>query len=261
MAQAGTPPNGTEPQNDGTNNPDPQNAAPAGAKRKIAGKYDSIEEAVEKGYVGLEQGFHSLSENVNKLTRIMESAMAGNDDPAYNATPVGRGGSSSDPYNRHPSPDDVDPKEFLLNPGEFLRKRDQQMLGQVANIVQNAVANAQVVNDFRSQNRDLSKHEKLVQIFLKDEDPRQPLRNRLDAAAVKAKAYLAQMKAEANGGNQPPAADDYIDRPAGAPYQQRNTQQSAPQSVNAEEQELVEYINERQAGYASHFGGPSQNSK
>ena len=261
MAQAGTPPSGTEPQNGGTSTQTPE-----AGKRKIAGKYDSIEEAVEKGYVGLEQGFHNLSETVGKLTKIMEAAMAGSDESDYRAPsgmPVGRGGPAADPYGRQPAhPDDIDPKEFILNPGEFLRKRDEQILIRVGNVVSAAMANAQVVNEFKAQNPKLAKHEKLVQLMLRDENPRDPLPTRLANAGKRAEAYLAQMKAELTG--QPaalPNGSEYVERPAGEPFQPGFQPPAGNNQTTAEEQELIEYINERQAGYSSHFGGPPQNVK
>ena len=259
MAQAGTTPGGTEPQNGGTSI-QPQSDA---GKKKIAGKFDTIEEAVEKGYMGLEQGFHSLSETVGKLTKIMEAAMAGTDDQSDYRAPsgvqVGRGGPASDPYGRQSHPDDIDPKEFILNPGEFLRKRDEQILLRVGNVVSAAMANAQVVNEFKAQNPKLAKHEKLVQLMLRDENPRDPLPTRLANAGKRAEAYLAQMKAELTGQSAAlPNGSEYVERPAGEPFRPGMQPPVGNNQTTAEEQELIEYINERQAGYSSHFGGPPQ---
>lgn len=255
-----TTPQGSEPQSEGTDN---QNQAGTGsnAPRKIAGKFNSLEEAVEQGYVGLEKGYHQLSENVAKLTRIMETAMTPGDDPAYRSAPVGRGGPASDPYGRNApqGEDDIDPKEFILNPGQILKQREEKLLNLVGRVVTNAVSQAQIVNDFKAQNPDLMKHERLVQAFMAQQDPRLDLATRLAESAKSARAYLAQLKAEFTG--QParvPSGSDYVEPARGEGSGNPPIPGAAPATLGTDEKELMDYINERHALYSSHFGSPTK---
>ena len=288
MAQAnqnpGTTPQGSEPQNDGTSQGlpigtpaqgDPAHSSyggdnpPPTPPRKIAGKFDTLEEAVEKGYMGLEQGFHAMSEKVGYLTQLFEKAMTPQDQGG-SGIPVGRGGPANyddrgvDAYGRRlqPGEDEIDPKEFILNPGQVLKMRDEKLLNLVGRVVTDAISQSQVVNDFKSQNSDLAKHERLVKAFMDQQDQRLPLATRLANAAQSTRGYLAQMKAEFTG--QParvPAGSEYVEPARGqGQYSDPNApnlggNQNQPYSSN-DEKELVDYINERQALYASHFGGP-----
>jgi hypothetical protein len=271
MPNPGTTPQGSEPQNDGTDNQNQQGSESGSSqpKRKIAGKFDTIEQAVEEGYVGLERGFHQLSENVGRMTRLLESAFEeGSNNPPRGGggVPVGRGAPGGyDPYGRYQpqSEDDIDPKEFILNPGQVLKAREERLLQMVGRVVSTAVSNAQVVNDFKAQNPDLVKHERLVQAFMAQTDQRKPLADRLADAATSTRTYLAQLRAEATGSSgRPPAGSEYVEPHRGgtgdAPVGTPQPTGMPGQSISEDEKELYDYIAERNALYSSHFGGGSK---
>jgi hypothetical protein len=218
-----------------------------GGKKKIAGKWDTVEQAVEEGIGGLEKGFHSMSENVSKLTKLVEATLT---------QPIGREGVRSDPYQREGRQivdDEVDPAKFIMNPGEFLRKRDEKLATTIVNQVVDLLGNVTAVNDFKSSNPHLVKHERVVQAFMKDQDPRLPIRDRLNAAGKAAEAYLTSLKVDLNAGNPNPSPQggDYVEAPSGGTPPRK----PIPADDDAEgEKALTDYINERNRTMADHFG-------
>lgn len=230
---------GGQPQKDATN--------PDGTKRKIAGKFDTIEEAVEKGYTGLETKMHEISGTVSKLVKVLESALA-----SPGPTPIGSHGSD-DGYNRGGTvnEDDIDPVEFLKHPNAVLMKREVKLAERISGQVVDLVGNMMAVSNFKSQNPDLTKHEKLVQAFVRDEDPRLPTAERLQNAGARTREYLKTLKVDLNADlpNRAPAGEHYNEGPTGfAP-----NRPSAPVAEEGEA-ELVNYINERNRNMAEHFG-------
>ena len=151
-----------------------------GTKKKIAGKFDTMEQAVEEGYLGLEKLVLANSEKVSALTRVIEAALTTDPGPP----PLdNRSGRASDPYGRSPNPDDpINPAEFISDPGSYLRQRDERLLQGVVRIVGNAMAGKEAVDEFKRANPDLIKHEKLVKAFMRDLDPRQSISDRLEEA-------------------------------------------------------------------------------
>lgn len=277
---AGSGPQGNAGTGD-NNNPNQSNdGSGSGDGKLIAGKWKTVEEAVEKGYGGLEQGFHQLSEQVGGLVRILEAAM----DPSSQQgggggyTPVGQGGGGGQGWQpgggqdygrgqQQNDPDYVNPADFVVNPGQHLRQRDERLLNRVQNIVAttvtNVVANASVVNDFKARNPDLLPHELTVQGFMRNLDPRIPLAKRLDMAAKQTRDYIGSIKGSGGGPNPNPApnASQYVEGPRGPAQlggqgnqQQQNSNEGIPLSEQDSEEGLAAYINERNNSLAQNFG-------
>ena len=220
-----------------------------GGKKKIAGKFDTIEQAFEEGYVGLERGYHAISENVSKLTKLVEAVIT---------NPIGVNGQS-DPYQRTGQQvvsDDIDPAKFLMNPGEYLQKRDEKLATRIVSQVVDLVGNMNAVNDFKSNNPDLVKHEKIVQAFLRDQDPRLPTNEKLAAAGNAAREYLKSLKVDLNAGNpnRAPKGEGYVEAPTPGTFQPGVTQIVSNDTEG--EKELLNYIQERNKDMADHFGAP-----
>lgn len=272
----GTTPSGSEPQgNDGTGTSDNNNPNPGAPPRLIAGKFKTMEDAVEHGYLGLERGYHQLSEQVGALTRVMEAALTpdprtgGYDRGAPGGVPVGSGGAGrGDDYGRRVDPDQVDAAAFLTNPQQVLAQREERLLGKVGDLVGNVVANAMAVQEFKSRNPDLTPHERVVQTFMRDLDPRQyrSVGERLDQAGKLARQYLTSIRAGQHGvPNVVPGAGTYVEPPAGGQVPAYTPPGANPdgspmggnspvQQVTAEEQELLDYIKERNANLNASFG-------
>lgn len=272
----GTTPAGSEPQDDGTGNPN-NNPNPGAPPRLIAGKFKTVEEAVEHGYQGLERGYHQLSEQVGALTRVMEAALTPDPrtggysrDPAVGGVPIGSGGTGrGDDYGRRPDPDQVDAAQFLANPQQVLAQREERMLNRVGDLVGNVVANAMAVQEFKSRNPDLAPHERVVQTFMRDLDPRQyrTVGERLEQAGKMARNYLTSVRAGPHGvPNTVPQGGTYVEPPTGNAAPAYTPPGANPDGspmggnlnpanqVSSEEKELLDYIAERNANLNASFG-------
>ena len=221
--------------------------------KKYAGKYNSLEEAVELGYGGLEKGFQELNEKFGNMTRLLEAAVAPQEPvmtvgaPSYNQP-------GYDPYGRGtpPSPQNYT-VDFLTNPAAHLEARENAMLTKVAGIVQNTVTNAMAVADFKLRNSDLVKHEPLVRTFMAQTDGRKPISERLEEAGKAARAYIAQNFQQPV--NTPPGGNSYVEPPRGAiTNYPPGSPAPVPGNTSTEEQELVDYMNDRNAAKAQNMG-------
>jgi len=241
-----------------TNTPITPAVAPGtdGGKKKIAGKFDSLEQAVEEGYVGLEKLVHGLAEGQAKLVKVIEGALA------TPTAPIGSSGYREDPYRREgrqqvDDDETVDPAKFLLNPGDFLQKRDERLATKIITSVVDLVGNMNAVNQFKTDNPDLVKHEKVVQAFMNDQPRNKSTAERLKGAGEAAREYLKSLKVDLNAGNptRAPQGQEYVEAPAGG----FRPGMTIPKEDDAEgEKDLLNYISERNADMASHFGSPPQ---
>ena len=251
-AQGQQPQNSNDPQNQqGNQNPAANQPAPL-----IAGKFKSIDDMGQ----AFDSGFHDLTEKIGQLTRLVEVVVDNRSQPGY--VPVGQsGGGRYDGYNRQPAPqDEIDPQQFILNPGQVLRQREdnlrREMAQQVATVVQDVVGNMIAVTDFKSRHPELVQHEPLVQSFMRNTNPRDPLAKRLEDAGKQTTDYLARsgIGRQQQGGSAAPNGSTYIEAPnrnAAPPAANLGNQVPAQSS---DEAELAAYINERNNDFAAKFG-------
>lgn len=232
-------------------------------KRLIAGKYETIEDAVEQGIIGMEQAFHKTREDLAKVTRVLEHVVSSSNQPQdYRGgyAPVGTAGNRGNDYGRGApanDPDYVDPAAFIVNPGQVLQQRDQRMLARVANVVQDVVTNAMVVAEFKRQNPDLVPHERIVRAFMNETDASKSYNERLADAASMTKRYLAEVRGNQGNNNPPPSGGNYVEHPRGAGNPGIPIVPGAgapPVATSEEEQELMEYISERNKDISARFG-------
>ena len=230
----------------------PQDGGTGGAKKKIAGKWDTLEEAVEQGYVGLEQAYHRQGEELATIKRLLEEVVAQGPvaNPGAPAIDIDQGsGRVSDPYGRGT----IDTADFLVNPQKYLDERDAVLKKDLVKIVGDSVSGAMAVSDFKASNPDLAKHERIMRTFMGETDPRKSIPDRLIDAAKMAREWLAKVKAEGqNPGGPAPKGDGYVEGPNGGDPGKR-----AAAPVVAEEgteEELADYVRERQLDIANHFG-------
>lgn len=239
QANTGTTPSGSEPQKAG--------ATDSGVKRKYAGKFDSLEEAVEKGYTGLETQVQELSTRFSAVAKLLEDALTS--DPARGSTvPVGQaGGDNSGAYGRG-GDINIDPAQFLANPGQVIKQVEDRAYARAVKSSADLIANAMVVQEFKSRNHDLIPHEAVVSSFLQRTDPKKALAERLEDAAKETRTYLGKLKAEWTGQSRTPEGDEYVESPGGdrAPRQAANAQEA--------DETLDEYVRARHMERARHFG-------
>lgn len=219
--------------------------------KKYAGKYNSLEEAVELGYGGLERGFQELNEKFGNMTRLLEAAVAPQEAvPTVGATYQ----LGYDPYGRGTPPAANNAAvDFIMNPHAHLEARENALLQKVGNIVSNTVQNAMAVADFKLKNADLVKHEPLIRTFMAQTDARKPVAERLEEAGKAARAYISQNFQQPT--NPPPGGTNYVEPPRGA-ITNYPPGSPAPTALSTSEDEaaLVEYLNQRNATTAQNMG-------
>jgi hypothetical protein len=242
--------------NPGTPDPgQPQNDAgnPTNQPKKYAGKYNSLEEAVELGYGGLEKGFNELNEKFGNMTRLLEAAVSAPQEPVPTVGPTNYNQPGYDPYGRGNPPTNNAAVDFLMNPNAHLEARENALLQKVGTIVSNTVTNAMAVADFKLRHPDLIKHEPLVKTFMGQTDPRKSVSERLEDAAKAARAYISQnFQAPANP---PPGGHNYVEPPRGpVTMLPPGSPPPSPSNTTEEEQALVDYLNERNATKAQNMG-------
>ena len=187
-----------------------------------------------------------MSENVGKLTKIVEALVT---------NPIGERGRE-DPYQRmgrQVDDSEVDPTKFLLNPGKFLQERDDKLARNIVGQVVDLVGNMNAVNQFKADNPDLIKHEKIVQAYMRDQDSSKPISERLKGAGTAARDYLKSLKVDLNAGNdnRAPRGKDYVEPPAGG-----GRQIPIPSADDDAEGEkaLLKSLADRNKDMADHFG-------
>jgi hypothetical protein len=256
-------------------NAQPQGNEGAGKQgKKYLNKYDSIDDAVEKGIGGLEQGFHETRQQLKAIQDLLELAV----NPQ---NPSNQGGYSSvgsrgaedrrGEYGRgeFTIEDSIEPAEWITSPGKALRRvnevREQRLMAGVGNFVNAAVAGAMAVSDFKRENPDLIEHEHIVSHFMKSTDPRLPVDRRLRQAAKDTKAYLTSLrrngKKSDDEAGRTPNNEEFVEEPTGGNEDLRLEERASDDgSGNNKDDTLDSYIAERRKSRQKHFAPPSKQS-
>lgn len=240
-------------------------------KKKYLNKYDSLDDAVEKGIGGLEQGFHETRQQLKAIQDLLELAINPGSDNRTGFAPIGsRGADQGDQgYNRGPQAieDTIDAAEWITSPGKALRRvneaRDRNLMNSVGNFVNQAVAGAMAVSDFKRENPDLIEHEHIVSHFMKNLDPRMALDKRLREAAKQTKAYLKSVRGNGKGrddeAGRAPEGDEFVENPAG--LRESDNRQAGDEGVGDNKDDtLDEYIAQRRKDKSKHFAPPVRNN-
>lgn len=257
----GGAPQGNEPP---SGNVDPNQNQP----KLIAGKYKNIDEAIEATV----SGYHDLSEKVANTNRLLEAAMTNpqpNNGPNYGqqsgygngngngGMPIGYGAPPSyGSYGRAPDPDYIDPAAFITDPNAHLKQRDEKMMQRVSGVVGQIVNNAMVVNEWKSQNRDMVPHERIVKVYMDESaNSGKPLAQRLDEAGQRTREYLAKIKG-GNGSGAAPTGNDYVESPSSRQPAQNSNFAPNPFASNQTEDDanLTEWMKERSEQFQQNFG-------
>jgi len=240
--------------------PQPHAEQKIDAPQLIGGKYKNMDEVV----VANERAYQDTNEKINKLTQVLELALAPQPQPnyrqpdyGYSGVPVGQqsqGGqpaSYADPYGRG---EVIDPTAFITNPGKFLQERDDKLTGriiqQVSGVVQEVVSNAMIVGDFKARHQDMIQHEPLVRSFMERMDQRIPLAKRLEDAATQTKQYLQTIRGSVNAA---PSGGEHVEAPTTGAIGGGGGA-AAVVADDGSEADLASYIQERNNDFAARFG-------
>ena len=245
-----------------TENPGTSSSSDAGGtkseerRRKIGGKYDSVEDAVEELIKTRDSAFHETREELGAIKQLLERAM----------TPIGRNDYNGDQGYRRGSRDDdedqVDAAEFLATPQKVLRRREEKLRQQLEQTNQRAmstmIGNAAIVLRFQMKNPDLDEHEDLVQSFLGKTNPNDNLAKRLAAAGKATRTYLARIKGSSEDDNEEedagrnPDTEEFVEGTA-KPGQGSKARSKSDEDEPTPDNELGDYISERKAFKSSRF--------
>ena len=213
----------------------------SGAPRKLAGKFESVEE-LEKSYAELEKArtqdrmeFSTVREELGQVKSALEQF-------AY-------GQSQREAFRPMQDPDPQARSQavltrFYADPEGTLREVEERAytrLRQEQAINQDRVA---VIQQWTNDNPDLAQYPELVKYYVEQTDGRLNPRTRLDQAAPKVRARILELKGHREPSN--PQPGDRIEAPGGGSGvpTQRQPVQAAPTSREAE---LRAYVAERQA--------------
>lgn len=245
--------------------------------RKIAGKFDSLEEAVEKGYTGLETAYHETREEIGAIKQLLERAMTpigsrgGRDDDYGNDENYRRGRQQRDRDDRD---DDFDEAEFIASPKKILRRREEQLSRNLEDRVtrRNAsmINNAAQVLRFQMQNPDLDEHENIVEGFYRKTDPNKSTYDRLKEAGKQTRQYIAKFKTGDDGDSgagRSPEGDEYVEGAARGANDRAanrkgdaedNTSSNAAKGVFNADDQLSQDIAEQRAWKSKRFAAPDR---
>jgi hypothetical protein len=245
----------------------------SGHKRKIAGKYDSIEEAVEKGILGMENAFHSTREEVGAIKQLLERTMqpigSRGQEADYNDDSYGRGRRARD------DEDDFDETEFIASPKKIIKQREARLAKhleqRLANQNRALINNTAQVLRWQMQNQDLDEHESLVEGFYKKTDPNKTVFERLKDAGKQTRTYLKKLKGDnedddaGRSAGRNPNSDEFVEGSAGAGRggnrqksndDDANSNDNSPGSIYGDA-ELASEIEERRRFKSSRFQAKS----
>lgn len=229
-------------------------------RRKIGGKFDSVEAAVESLVTSGDKNYHEVREEIGAIKQLLERAM----------TPIGAQGNQDDQgYSRGRQADDsdedsIDPTEFLATPAKVLKRREAKIIKAMeekqAQRTAALVANAATVLRFQMKNPDLDEHETLVQGFLRETNPNDTLDKRLKDAGKRTRAYLAKLKGKGDdddddSAGRAPSKDEFVADGQGAGD---TGKAGAKDDDQTPDDDLASFVSEQRAWKAKRFAAPQR---
>ena len=222
--------------------PNPQDAGDEGGQKKLyAGKFASVE-AMEKGYLEAEKGFHEarqVRQEIQELRELVETGLV-------NVDGYGRGVA----ITANPTNPTVDGSQtltrFYTDPDGFLRERDERVIAETEKRIttrnsKEAELRGRIVT-WNEQNPDVAAFPDILEYWVKRTDGRLAPETRLDQAAVKVRERLVELRKgrQADG----PNPGDHVEQPGGeGEHGQANLPVRLPASNP--EAELAKYTAER----------------
>ena len=227
-------------------NPHPQGGQAEGGEKLIAGKFKTVEEAVTKGYGGLEKAFHETRQEVSRLADLMETRFAAQDQ-SYGQT--GRE-SFGNPQDQQQNAGTQILTRFYQDPeGVFRAVKEQakQEIYQETNRAQETEArNRAVLAEWTAKNPDISPYPDLLAFYVGQTDARLKPETRLEQAAIHVRKRVTELRGKPQGSG--PEPGDHPEGPSGGGENQQQTAGNrTPEAPRQEGSPLVGYLAERAA--------------
>lgn len=217
------------------NTPNSQGSGDGGEKL-IFGKYKTLEEA-ERGHKELERKFHESNDRWSKIDERFDAMETRFDEYGRGQRFVPQDDAQQPVRSR--STETL--TRFYQDPEAVLAERDERVVQRLRNEQAQAERNNRLVNDWLGANRDVAEYPELLTYWVGQQDQRLSPIKKLDAAAVKVRERVTQIKGEQEHSSAPDP-EHIIEAPGGqgAPRQQPRK----PQPVSQESQ-LAGYVAER----------------
>lgn len=232
-------------------------AAGSESRKKIAGKYDSVEQAIESIDKVILDNFHSIREEQSATRQLLERAFAPS-DPA--TTDVGARGRDDQGYTRGVAgEEDFDQVGFLSAPGKVLKEREGKSEARIVKALESRVtsmiANASIVSRFQAKNPDLDEHEGLVAMHMRQTDPRDGLAKQLNEAAKITRAYLEKLRGKGSSEDESgrTASNEEFEEAPTSRRAEGSTTTTSKERVQTQDEVLAESLAEHRAFKTSRF--------
>lgn len=218
------------PQNSGS-----QGGEGEGEQKLYGGKWKTLEEAVDKGYSGLEKGYHETREEIGSLRRLIEERIPERQE-AYN----------SERYvaRSEPAADDKETanrailSEFYSDPQGFKNRLKRETLDEIEHGKRRADEANQAYQAWATENPDVSAEIPLIDFYVRQQPTSLSPRERLNRATPAIREQLKRLRAPQAA--TAPGPNDHVENPGG----QRQAA-PAPQAPASGESNLAAYIAER----------------
>ena len=192
----------------------------------------------DKAYVEAERALYEQTTRIKELERRLDEVAT---QVAQPPPPAPGQEQFTDVYKSQAEQDAL--KKFYTNPVQFIREERQAAARDAVAFTQTLLAHQQLVEQFKRDNPDLAKHEKVVAMYVQSEPMTLPPDERLNRAAKKAREYLLDI-AGGKGNAIPPNPDAFVESPSGI---RTPAPTPPPEKASSPDAELADYAKERAA--------------
>lgn len=215
--------------------PAPQDGASEGGEKLYGGKWKTLEEAVDKGYTGLEKGYHDTREELAAVRRLIEERLPERGE-AYNP---------SEQYVRRSEPADPEAtnrailSEFYSDPQGFKDRIKRETLTELENTRKQGEQLQGIYNQWAGENPDISQEIPLIDFYVRQQSTSLSPRQRLERAAPLVREHIRRLRAPTPAAA--PGPNDHVENPGGG----RAPAAPAKPVVQSQEESLASYLAER----------------
>lgn len=181
-------------------NPKPQDAESEGGKPEfLLEKFGSVEDQA-KGYAELEKKYHADLDNLKQEVKSLKQG------PRPEELQPRSGGVSADE-------DSQELVEFYKSPSQYRARVIAEAEQRVEHRILAREAVKQTLSNFFSSNQDLVGQEKLLEGYVREEDPNLDAQSRLQNAAKRTREHISNLR---KAPESKPNPSEFVDAPSGS---------------------------------------------
>lgn len=194
----------------------------------------------DKAYLEAEKSLTEQSTKIKELERKYDEMLVAQSQAAQQYQQQPQQQEFTDVYKSQAEQEAL--KRFYGNPMQYIKDSQAAAVRDAVGYTQNLLAHQSLVDNFKRDNPDLAKHEKVVAMFVQGEPQALPPQERLQRAAKKARDYLLDIAGKAPQGSESFNPDTYVESPSSRQHAQPKKQEDKEQSPD---EVLAEYTKER----------------